>query len=205
MRRAALALLILAATPGAAPEAVGSWLLDCDGAACVLRHKDRLFSGAGVTADMEVRAAGNALVPVLTLRGLPGQVLVVSSMAGKAAASVQFPGAARVDLACAIGDGGYVCAPADDAVAALAAALPKARSVAVRVAVSVSGTNLQPSRERSLELAGTPEALARLRAAGAPSAEPGGWFGLLDRGLKAAGYANGTADLPELVARYLGR
>jgi hypothetical protein len=205
MRRAAMALVVLAATPGAAPEAVGSWLLDCEAATCALRHKDRLFSGAGVTADMEVRAAGKALVPVVTLRGLPDQVLLASSMAAKAEASVQFPGAARVQLACGISDGGYVCAPPDDAVAGLAAALPKARSVSVRVAVSISGTGLQPNRERSFELAGTPEALARLRAAGAPSAEPGGWVGLLDRGLKAAGYVNGTADLPGLVARYLGR
>nr|WP_294519141.1 hypothetical protein [uncultured Rhodopila sp.] len=205
MRRVAGAMLILAATAAAAPEPVGSWLLACDGAACVLRHKDRLFSGAGVSADMEVRAVGRALVPVVTLRGLPDQILLASAMAAKAEASVQFPGAARVDLTCAIGDGGYVCAPSDAAVAALAAALPKARSVAVRVAVSVSGTNVQPARERSLDLAGTPEALARLRAAGAPSAEPGGWVGLLDRGMKAAGYKDGAADLPGLVARYWGR
>ncbi len=65
------------------PEPVGSWLLACDGAACVLRHKDRLFRGAGVTADMEVRAAGKALVPVVTLRGLPNQVLLASAMAGE--------------------------------------------------------------------------------------------------------------------------
>lgn len=205
MRRFAAALAILAATQGAAPDPAGTWLLECEGGACLLRHRDRLFSGAGVTADMEVRAAGKALVPVLTLRGLPDQLLLASSMAGKAEASVQFPGAARVELACAIGDGGYVCAPPDEAVAALAAALPKARSVAVRVSLAVSGTNLQPARERVLDLAGTPEALARLRAAGARSAEPGGWVGLLDRGLKAAGYKNGAAELPGLVARYLGR
>jgi hypothetical protein len=205
MRRVAGATLILAATLSAAPEPAGSWLLECDGTACVLRHKERLFSGAGVTADLEVRGSGKALVPVVTLRGLPDQVLLASSMAGKAEASVQFPGAARVELGCAIGEGGYVCSPPDDAVAALAAALPKAPSVAVRVSLSVNGTNLQPMRERSLELAGTPAALARLRAAGARSAEPSGWVGLLDRGLKAAGYTNGTADLPGLVARYLGR
>lgn len=205
MRRFAAALAILGATQGAAPDPAGSWLLECAGATCLLRHKDRLFSGAGVTADMEVRAAGKALVPVLVLRGLPDQVLLASSMAGKAAASVQFPGAARVELTCAIGDGGYVCAPPDEVVAALAAALPKARSVAVRVSLTVSGTNLQSARERVLELAGTPEALARLRAAGPQSAQPGGWIGLLDRGLKAAGYKNGAADLPGLVGRYLGR
>jgi hypothetical protein len=108
-------------------------------------------------------------------------------------------------LACAIGDGGYVCAPPDDAVAALAAGLPAARFVAVRVSLSVAGTNLQTVRERTLDLAGTPEALARLRVAGAPAAEPSGWVRLLDRGMKAAGYKNGAADLPGLVARYLGR
>jgi hypothetical protein len=62
-----------------------------------------------------------------------------------------------------------------------------------------------PVRERSLELVRTKEALARLRVVGAPSSEPSGWVSLLDRGLKATGYKNGTADLPGLVAGYLGR
>ena len=75
----------------------------------------------------------------------------------------------------------------------------------MRVSVSVSGSNSLPVRERSLALARTPEALARLRAVGAPPAGPGGWISLLDRGLKAAGYKNGTADLPGLLAKYLNR
>jgi hypothetical protein len=189
----------------ATPEPIGSWILSCGQAGCVLRHKDRLFSGAGASADLEVQVAGNALVPVLALRGLPNEVLLASSIAGKAEASVQFPGAARVDLVCAIGDGAYVCAPPAEAVARLAAALPAVRSVVVRVSMSISGTKLQPRGERTLELTKTAEALARLRAAGAPSAEPGGLIGLLDRGLKAAGYKNGAADLPGVVAGYFGR
>jgi hypothetical protein len=205
MRRLAGLLLILIATSAAAPEPIGSWVLACGDGGCVLRHKDRLFAGAGVSADLEVRDAGKALVPVVVVDGLSHEMLLASSMAGKAEASVQLPGAARVELACAIGDGGYVCAPADDAVAALAAGLPAARSIAVRVSLSVSGTNLHPTGERTLDLAKTPEALARLRVAGAPPAQPSGWAGLLDRGMKAAGYKNGAADLPGLVTRYLGR
>jgi hypothetical protein len=197
--------VILIATMAAAPEPIGSWVLECGGAGCVLRHRDRLFAGAGMTADLEVRAVGKALVPVIVVRGVPNQMLLASSMAGKAEASEQLPGAARVVLRCGIGDGGYVCAPADDAIAALAAGLPAARSVALRVSLSVSGTNLQTVRERTLDLAKTPEALARLRAVGAPPAEPSGLVGLLNRGMKAAGYRNGTADLPGLVAGYLGR
>jgi hypothetical protein len=209
MRRIAGSVVILIATVtaalGAAPELVGSWVLECGDAGCVLRHKDRLFARVGVSADLEVRAAGEALVPVIAVRGLPNEMLLASSMAGKAEASVQLAGGARAVLACVIGGGGFICAPAEDAVAALAAGLPSARSVAVRVTLSVSGTNLQTSQERTLALAQTPEALARLRAVGAPSDEPGGWARLLDRGMKAAGYKNGAADLPGVVAGYLGR
>ena len=83
--------------------------------------------------------------------------------------------------------------------------MPAARTVTVRVRASISGTRLQPVLERSLDLATMQEALARLRAVGPPSDEPSGWVGLLDRGLKAFGYKNGTADLPALLAAYLRR
>jgi hypothetical protein len=206
-RAGAVAMVVAALNPAlaAAPEPIGSWILNCADAACVLRHKDRFFSKGGVTAGMEVQAVGKDLVPIIALRGLPNDMLLASSMAGKAEASIQFPGAARVDLACAIGDGAHVCAPRADSLAVLAAALPTARSVTVRGSVSMSGLNPLPVRERSLELVRTKEALARLRVVGAPSSEPSGWVSLLDRGLKATGYKNGTADLPGLVAGYLGR
>src|SRR5205085_12553184 len=110
-----------------------------------------------------------------------------------------------VDLPCAVGAAGFLCAPQDEAVPALAASFIPARSLTVRMSLSVAGSNKLTVKERSLALAGTPEALARLRAAGAPSTAPDGWLGLLDRGLKAMGYRNGMADLPALLLEYLRR
>ncbi len=205
MRRLAGSLVILFATSAAAPEPIGSWVLECGDAGCTLRHKDPLFAGAGVSADLEIRETGKVLVPVIAVRGLSNEMLLASSMAGKAEASVRLPGSARAVLACAAGDGGYVCAPADDTAADLAAGLPAARSISVELSLSVPGTNLRAARERTLDLAKTPEAVARLRVVGVAPAEPGGLAGLVDRGMKAAGYKNGSGDLTGLVARYFGR
>jgi hypothetical protein len=202
MRRFGGVAVILLATLAAGPEDIGSWVVDCGDSGCVLRHRDRLFDGGGVSADLEVRSVGSALVPVVVVRGLPNEVVLASSMAGKAEASVQFGGGARVALGCAVSDGGYVCAPREDAATALAARLVAARSVIVRVSVALQGTNSLTVGERSVELGKTREAVARLASLGASSAEPGGWVGLLDRGLKAFGYQNGTADLPGLLAYY---
>ena len=69
---------------------------------------------------------------------------------------------------------------------------------------------------KSLELTGTAEALARLRAEGPdhrmPSLKtavaaqsPAGLMGVADRALKAAGYPNGLADLQARLAKFMAK
>jgi hypothetical protein len=73
--------------------------------------------------------------------------------------------------------------------------------------------NPLPAQERTLDLFGTKEALARLRIVGpsqVPSSmtalespSPGAMMGIVDKALKAAGYRNGTADLQAMLAKYM--
>ncbi|MFL5284990.1 MAG: hypothetical protein ACJ8AW_29465, partial [Rhodopila sp.] len=205
-----LAVALLPQRPVAAAEQpIGSWILDCREQACRLRHKDRLFEAAGIVADLEVRAAGTAsavpvagraqdmradggpLVPVIAVRGVPEEVLLTAAAAGKLQASVQFAHGAPVDLPCAVDTAGFLCVPRDEAAPTLAGVFVGARSMTVRMSLSVAGSNPLTVKDRPLALAGTQEALARLRAAGAPSTAPSGWLSLLDRTLKAVGYRNG--------------
>jgi hypothetical protein len=204
-------LLWIGCALAAGQEHIGSWVLSCpgDGPTCLLRLDKRFLDKAGVTGDLEIHARGKALVPVLALRGLPAEVLIAASMAGQTEASVQFLGGPRQDLVCAPSGGAYVCSPQDNAVATLAAGLPGARSVTVRVSVTVSGLKPLAVQEKSVELTGTGEALARLRAAGslgapAPMAS-GRLTTMADKVLKAAGYPNGVADLEGLLAKYRGK
>ena len=217
----ALGLLMWAASARAATqEHVGSWVLNCPGAVanaepCLLRLDKRFLDTAGITGDLEVQALGNTLVPVLALRGLPDELLLAAWMAGKTEASMQFAGGPREDLGCAPSRAGYVCSPKDDAARKLAAGLASARSVTVRVSVAVAGLKPLPVREKSLDLSGTSEALARLRMVG-PTSVPGPLTALAsqtpselaamaDRALKAAGYPNGMADLRVLLEKYGGK
>lgn len=218
-----LACLTAPDPASAADESIGSWILSCRGQACVLRHKDRLLDAAGIVADLEARAAGSAadppiggkpvstgaggaqLVPVIVVRGVSDELLLAATAAGTLHASLQFLRAAPVDLPCALDAAGFLCAPRDEAVPALAAAFILARSLTVRMSLSLAGSNPLTVKDRTLPLAGTPKALARLRAAGPPPAAPDGWLSLLDRGLKAIGYRNGMADLRALLLEYLRR
>lgn len=201
---------------GAGQEHIGGWVLSCpDGGSCLLRAEKRFLDQAGIVGELEVLAEGRSLVPVVALRGLSDELLAGAALAGRAEASMQLSGGAREKLACEVSAGAYICSPRDEAAGALAAGLPGARSVTVRVSVVVSGLKPLPVQEKSLELTGTREALVRLRAAG-PAAVPGamtvlsapsagGLVGAADRALKAAGYPNGVADLQGLMAKYRGK
>jgi hypothetical protein len=212
------ALLMALAMPGVAaaaiPEHIGSWLITCPGnTPCAMRFDKRLFDKSGVTGDLEIDADGNTLVPVLALRGLPSDVLAAVGLVGKTEASVQFDGGARVALDCAASETGYICAPNEANGSNLAARLPAARQVTVRVSVAVSGMNPLPAQEKSLNLTGTTEALARIHAAGptpVPSLKtavaaksPAGLIGAADRALKAAGYPNGLADFRARLGQFM--
>jgi hypothetical protein len=217
----ALGLAMSAGTASAATqERIGSWVLSCPGPApdaepCLLHVGKRFFDTAGVTGELEVQALGNTLVPVIALRGLSNEILLAASLAGKTEVSMQFAGGPHEDLACAQGTLAYVCSPKDEAAQKLAAGLPSARSVMVRVSITVSGLKPLRVQEKSLDLSGTNAALARLRAVGPAqvpgpltalaSQTPGELMGMADKALKAAGYPNGVADLQALLAKYRGK
>jgi hypothetical protein len=167
-----------------------------------------------MTGDLEVLALGKALVPVLALRGLSDQVIVAAAAAGTTDASIQLDDRPPQKLACAPSVAMYLCSPGDDAARTLAEGLPAARSLTVRVSVTMSGLKPLPIQTKHLVLSGTGAALLRLRAAG-PTQVPGaiealrsgsssGLAGAADRALKAAGYPNGVTDLQGLVAKYIG-
>jgi hypothetical protein len=213
-----LGLLVSIGTASAAsPEHIGSWVLSCpsqtpDSEPCVLHLEKRFLDKGGITGDLEVQALGKTLVPVIALRGLPGEILLAASLAGKTDASMQFGDGPKEALTCNPSSTAYICSPKDDAANNLAAALPAARSVTVRVSVTMSGLKPLPVEEKSLPLSGTNEALARLRIVGPPqvlgpttalaSQSPAALMGMADKALKAAGYPNGVADLQALVAKY---
>jgi hypothetical protein len=211
---AASLVLTCPAASAATQEQIGSWVLTCPGdAPCLMRASKRFFDKGGITGDLEVQAEATSLVPVIALRGLSNEMLMAASLAGKAEASIQFPGRSREELNCAASSAGYFCSPNGAAGQRLAAALATARAVTVRVSVTLNGTNPLPAQEKSLDLSGTSEALARLRIAGPSqvfgpmtalaSPSPEGLMGMADKALKAAGYPNGTATLQELLAKYM--
>jgi len=205
----------------AAQTQIGSWVLSCSGeSACRLRAEKRFVDKAGITVELEVLANGAALVPVLALRGLSTQVVMMAATAGTVEAWMQLDGGARQALDCAPSLEGYFCTPRGDAARALAAGLPAARAMTARVVATVSGMKPLPVQEKTLALAGTRAALAKLVVAGAesvpdarmaaatrllPQASPSALAEMADKALKAAGYPKGVGDLEGLMAKYRGK
>jgi hypothetical protein len=216
---AAMLALSPAIAYAAAEQRIGTWVISCpEGSrACLMRFSKRFVDKAGITADLEVESQGAALVPVLVLRGLSSEILLATAMAGTTDVSLQFSGGARQQLNCNASNAAFVCAPNEAAGRLLSAALPAARSVTVRVGLSVTGMSPLPAQERSLDLSGTTEALARLRAAG-PSPvpnplsiareaarSPAGMMAMADKMLKSAGYQQGLAGAQALIAKYMNK
>ncbi len=213
----ALLLILGIAARAAAPEQIGSWVITCppgppaDG--CLMRAGTRFLDKGGITGDLEVQAQGEALVPVITVRGLPQDLLLAAAMAGRPTASIRFPGGPAQPLDCAATAMAYVCAPNQAAGRALAAGLPTAAEVSVQVSLSVSGLKTLPVQQKSLPLSGTRAALQRLRAAGPTQVanpvtattppRPADVMVMADKLLRAAGYPDGVAKLQSLMAKYL--
>ena len=222
MRTAAYLAIGIAALGGSAraatQEQIGSWVLDCPGSKpgaepCIMRFNKRILDKGGIIGDLEIQGEGKSLVPVIVLRGLSPEMLMAASLAGKTEASIQFAGGTREDLNCAASSSGYICSPKDDAAPKMASALSAARSVTVRVGLPRAGNSPPPPQEKTLDLSGTNEALAKLRAAG-PSQVPGpvtalasqspeGMMGMADTLLKAAGYPNGVSQIQAMIAKYM--
>lgn len=199
-----------------APRQIGSWVLECPAhpgtTGCVLREHDWILPPTGGLpgAALEVQARGNRLVPVVALRGVSAQAVMGALLALQPQVALRLDAGPRTNLACGLDGAAMVCAPEGAALAAVAAALPKARTVEVQIGASAPGTNALgsgapgagtfPVRIATLDLQGTGEALSQYRAAGAASrslpTEPGlDWIGLVERVLQAAGFRNGAADV----------
>jgi hypothetical protein len=177
-----------------------------------MRHSQGFYDKSGITADLEVMARGAFLVPVVTLRGVPNELLAAAALTGRATVSASFPGARGAVLDCAPTSMGGLCAPSEEAAPYLAAELAKAPSVMLTLTTVVPGMAPIPEQRRVLSLSHTQDALARLRAAGPtpvpePAAAPStqstaGLAASADRWLKAAGYPDGVAGVKALVDRY---
>ena len=210
----------MAAAARAAPEQqIGSWVVSCPDASrqCQMRFGKRFLDKGGITGDLEIESQGRSLVPVIALRGISSEILTAASMAGTTEASIQFPGGAREALTCNTTAAGYICAPDEAAGHILSAGLPTAKSVKIRVSVSVAGMAPLPAQEKSLDLSGTSEALARLRSVGpspipgalatgrAGAQSPGGLMSMADKMMKAAGYPQGVSGLEGMIAKYMAK
>lgn len=228
----------LAAVPAALaapPQRIGSWVIACPdrGGPCAMRYGKRFVEAGGVTGDLEVLSQHGALVPAITLRGLPQDVVTAASATGNAEGWMTLGDGARQNLGCYGIDSGFICVPEGAAARALAAGLPAAPAIKIRVGLSAVAL---PPQERALDLAGTAAAIARLKAAGgampvpkptvasaaagaigtiaADSAlqalrngeqPPAGMTAMADRMLKAAGYQGGVAALQARLQNYLHR
>src|SRR6185312_5416660 len=155
-----------------ANEEIGSWVLTCPEApkpgACRLRHRNWVLPpGDGrLSAALEVQRRGDAMVPVVTLRGLSSQAAIGGMLTMKATVGVRFDGGPRTDLACGFDGEAIVCAPEGTAVALAAAQLPSAHGAVVQIQVSLPGMLALPAQDRAMDLKGTREALARFRTMG---------------------------------------
>jgi invasion protein IalB len=206
-----------AVQPGPAESEIGSWVLACPATSataepCILRHRTWVLRPGpdGPVVALEVQMRGGAMVPVVTLRGLPVQAALGGSLVLRPAVALHFDNGPGLPLGCGLSGAVYACAPEGPALAAAAAALADARSVTLSVTMAVPGVPALVPQERTMALAGTRTAIARLRAAGAMAgavpSEPGlDLPGLLDGMMHAAGFRNGIADvLPMLLSLLTG-
>lgn len=221
----AAALTVGGAIPAGA-EQIGTWTIACENGSngCIMRFSKRFIDKGPITADLEVQSQSGALVPVIAVRGLTSEMMMAASMAGKAEASVQIPGGIREDLTCNATGVGFICAPTGAAAVKLASALPKARSLVLKAGITISGMSPLPAQEKSLDLAGTADALARLKAAGPvevarpvetnpgvaalaglASQSTGGLEAMADKMLKDAGYGGGVDAVRAKLQKYMGR
>ncbi|HEY4173005.1 MAG TPA: hypothetical protein VGM42_08245, partial [Rhodopila sp.] len=140
MSRSLCGLLLLIGTASAATQDhIGSWVLACSGpSACRLRAEKRFVDKAGITADLEVLADGSSLVPVLALRGLSTEDLMMAAAMGTVDAWMQLDGGPREALDCAPTFDGYFCTPRGNAARALAAGLPMAHTITMRTQATIS-------------------------------------------------------------------
>ena len=176
-----------------------------------MRHRDWVMAPANGTpsAALELQLRGDALVPVITVRGLPASAAVGGAFVVKPSVTLGLDGGKRTDLSCGVSGTYYACAPDASAVPAMATALPTAQVLSSSMTLTIPGMMIVlPPQERSLDLSGTEVAMSRLRAVGATGealpAYPGlDMQGFLDRIMRDLGFPNGAADVVPKVLPWL--
>lgn len=198
------AVCLLSATALAQPAAeIGSWRLSCttdrmtDRAACLVRHREWAEPpGTGLTGSalpglaLEVIDRGGRLVPAITSRDLGLEQVPRGLLAIAGTAQIRFPPHPLIELPCGLEGRSLICAPRGEEAARAETELPTADRALVRMTGLGGGTLTDPVE---LPLAGTREALARLRRdapAGAAPPEPAGMDAreLLQRLQRLLGY-----------------
>jgi len=187
MSKLATALLVLlpvAALAQPTTEEIGSWQLACttdrmtDRSACILKHRDwveRPSVGAGLA--LEIQDRDGRLVPVVTARDLSLDSASRAVLAVTGSAQLRFDRNAMMELPCGLDGRNLICAPRRADADRAAQELATAERALVRMAGLGSHTTAT-TEPADLRLVGTPQAIARFRAAqppgtAAPSAEPG--------------------------------
>lgn len=156
-------------------ETIGSWILACgldpmtDRSDCTLRHRLWLEEPHAAQPNgpepgrpgvgPEVLARHGAQVPAVVARGLTMDSARLGLLAVVATAQLRFGRDPALELPCALEGRSMVCVPRPEQAEAAAAQLARAASVLVRI----SGPGIS-TETYTLDLAGTSDAVARLRA-----------------------------------------
>lgn len=156
-------------------ETIGSWILACaadpmtDRGDCTLRHRLWLEEPRAAQPNgpepgrpgvaLEVLGRHGAQVPAVVARGLTMDSARLGLLAVVATAQLRFGRDPALELPCALEGRSMVCVPRPEQAQAAAAQLARAASVLVRV----SGPGIS-TETYTLDLAGTSDAVARLRA-----------------------------------------
>ena len=200
-----------AQTPSGKTEEIGSWVVACPAdaksAPCRMRYQKWIVppQNGRPSVGLEVRNTGAQMVPQLAVRDLPAQLAMAAMMAATPTMELKFDGGQKLALSCSSNDDTILCAPEPGAAAEAAAQLKTAKSVQVRVHVTLAGSDGPspiPDQTRSFPLSGTAAAVDRFRAT-APEATPlptassqgNDMRAMADKMLKAMGYSGGGSDI----------
>jgi hypothetical protein len=172
----ALALALSLAAPAAAQpvtEQIGAWRLTCltdrmtDRTECRLQHRDPI-EGGDAPLLLEIGERGGRFLPVLASRDLTLEGASRALTALTATAQLRFPPERMFEMPCGIVGRSVICAPRPEDSERVAAEMPAARTLLVRV-VGMAGMG-GSAIPVELRMDGIEEALARFRGRVAPGA-----------------------------------
>jgi hypothetical protein len=194
-------------------QEIGSWVIACptgpntDATSCRMRYRTWIVAprDGRPSVGLEVRNIGPAMVPQLAVRDLPAQLAMAATLAATPTMELRFDGAQKIAMSCGQDGDALLCTPEAGAAETAATQLKAARSVQVRVGLTLAGSDGPspvPDQTRSFDLARTAEAIDRFRAV-APTAMPLATQsgvaqtlrGMADQALKAMGYPGGVNDI----------